>query len=135
MKDSFKFIFPGNPKYVPAIRMAVGSACENFGFDMEEIEDIKAALSEGWKSVSCHGMDGFAEECTALVDFDEGRVEIFISDTGTAHCVEKEKKPCIDCPREGDIGFFFIKTLMDQVEIVREEGKNSIKMLKERKNR
>jgi anti-sigma regulatory factor (Ser/Thr protein kinase) len=37
----------------------------------------------------------------------------------------------MDCPNEGDIGIHVIRTLMDEVEIIKEEGKKkSIKMVK-----
>ena len=38
---------------------------------------------------------------------------------------------CMDCPNEGDIGVFLIKTLMNEVELLdNSSGKKTIKMVK-----
>ena len=41
---------------------------------------------------------------------------------------------CMDCPNEGDIGVFVIRTLMTSVELIENpEGKKTIRMVKKKK--
>ena len=62
MADKLQFVIPGKPQYITIVRLAVGSAANTAGFDVEEIEDIKTAVGEACKNISCHGSEGFAEQ-------------------------------------------------------------------------
>ena len=62
MTDKLRFVIPGKPEYITIVRLAAGSAAYAAGFDVEEIEDIKTAVSEACKNISCHGSEGFADE-------------------------------------------------------------------------
>jgi len=133
MADKVKFTVPGKPEYLTLVRLAAGSASDLAGFDYEEIEDIKTAVSEACRTVSCHGFEGFAEEYTIECEIEEGRIEIFISDTGRKHNVEKTAKPCLDCPNEGNLAIFVAKSLMDSVDVIENDhGAKCVKMVKSR---
>lgn len=131
MADNIKFTVPGKPEYLTLVRLSVGSAADLAGFDYEQIEDIKTAVSEACRTVSCHGFEGFAEEYTIECVIEEGRIEILISDTGRKHDVEKKAKPCFDCPNEGNLAIFVAKSLMDTVDVVEnEQGAKCVRMVK-----
>lgn len=131
MADKLQFVIPGNPQYITIVRLAVGSAANIAGFNVEEIEDIKTAVSEACKNISCHGSEGFAEEYRVECILEEGRMEIYVTDLSAGHKVEKLEKPCLDCPNEGDLGVFVIQTLMNSVEIIENPNcKKTIKMVK-----
>ena len=42
--------------------------------------------------------------------------------------MEKLQKPCLDCPNEGDLGLYVIKSLMTSIEII--DGPNCKKAIK-----
>lgn len=131
MADKLKFVVPGKPQYITIVRLAVGSAADNAGFNIEEIEDIKNAVGEACKNISCHGSEGFAEEYEVECIVEEGRMEIYVTDTSSSHKLEKLQKPCLDCPNEGDLGLYIIKSLMSSIELI--DGPNckkTIKMIK-----
>ena len=44
MEDKLQFVIPGKPEYITIVRLAVGSAANSAGFNVEEIEDIKTAV-------------------------------------------------------------------------------------------
>ena len=47
--------------------------------------------------------------------------------------LERVKKPCLDCPNEGNLGFFVIQSLMTKVELIdNPHGKKTIRMTKVR---
>lgn len=131
MADKLNFVVPGKPQYITIVRLAVGSAANTAGFNVEEIEDIKTAVGEACKNICCHGSEGFAEQYQVDCFVEEEKIEIYVTDTSDSHKLEKLKKPCLDCPNEGDLGLYIIESLMTSVELV--EGpshKKAIKMIK-----
>ena len=60
MADKTKFIIPGKPAYLTMVRLSIGCIADMAGFDIEEIEDIKTAVSEACKNITCHGFDGLS---------------------------------------------------------------------------
>lgn len=133
MADKLTFVIPGKPEYITMVRLAVGSAADNAGFNIDQIEDIKNAVGEACKNICCHGSDGWAEEFQVECLIDDEKMEIYVRDKSTEHNVKKLYKPCLDCPNEGDLALYVITTLMDKLEIIKEENcKNTIKMVKEK---
>lgn len=131
MADKLTFVIPGKPEYITMVRLAVGSAADNAGFNIDQIEDIKNAVGEACKNICCHGSEGWAEEFQVECLIDDEKMEIYVKDKSTAHSVKKLYKPCMDCPNEGDLALYVITTLMDKLEIIKEENcKNTIKMVK-----
>lgn len=131
MADKLKFVIPGKPEYITMVRLAVGSIADTAGYDYEEIEDIKTAVSEACKNITCHGSEGFAEEYEVECIVEKDRIQITVRDTSEGHNLKKLKKPCLDCPNEGNLSLYVINTLMSDVEIIKEENcKNTIKMIK-----
>ena len=124
MADKVKFTIPGKPEYLTMVRLAIGSIADTSGFNVEEIEDIKTAVGQACKNISCHGKEGVTTEYTLECVSDENLLEIYVTDTGSTDASK-------DCPNEGDIGVFLIKTLMNEVELLdNSSGKKTIKMVK-----
>lgn len=131
MEDKLQFVIPGKPEYITVVRLAVGSAANSAGFNVEEIEDIKTAVGEACKNISCHGSEGFAEQYQVDCIIKEEKIEIYVTDTSSSHKLKKLEKPCLDCPNEGDLGLYVIKSLMTSVEVIDEPNcKKAIKMTK-----
>ena len=131
MSDRIKFTIPGKPAYLTMVRLAISSIADMAGFDIEEIEDVKTAVSEACKNISCHGLSGFAEEYTVECVADLNLLEIYVTDNSCGHVLEKVAKPCLDCPNEGNLGMFVIESLMSEVELIdNSQGKKTIKMVK-----
>ena len=132
MSDLLKFTVPGNPEYIKIVKMAVESAAVNCGFTLDDIEDIGIAVSEACKLTTCHGFDGWSNSYDIELTLGDDDLVIYIKDDDQCrHEIIKGSRPCMDCPNEGNLGMPIIKSLMDEVEIVREEGKrNSIRMVK-----
>lgn len=131
MADKLTFVIPGKPEYITMVRLAVGSAADNAGFNIDQIEDIKNAVGEACKNICCHGSEGWAEEFQVECLIDDEKMEIYVKDKSTEHNVKKLYRPCLDCPNEGDLALFVITSLMDKLEIIKEENcKNTIKMVK-----
>lgn len=132
MSDKFKFIIPGKPEYLTMVRLAIGSIADSAEFNVDEIEDIKTSVGEACKAICCHGKEGIAREYVLECSVDKEMLEIKVSDTGSEEMEKMQgAMKCMDCPNEGDLGIFVIKTLMSEVELIdNEKGKKTIKMVK-----
>ncbi|MGI6721259.1 MAG: ATP-binding protein [Anaerovoracaceae bacterium] len=131
MSEILNITVPGNPEYIKIIKMAAGSAASLEGFDIEKVDDIRMAVAEGCKAITCHGFEGWSENYKVILDMAEENLTIEIIDEVGDHKVEKVQRPCLDCPNEGDLGIQIMKTIMDDVEIQKSEnGCRSIKMVK-----
>ena len=113
------------------VRLAISSIATTAGFDLDAVEDMKTAVCEACKNVSCHGFEGFSDKYEVECNVEKGRIEIIVKDDCDDHTLEKSSKPCQNCPSEGDLGIFVIESLMSDVEFGRgEDGRKSIKMVK-----
>lgn len=131
MADKVKFTIPGKPEYITMVRLAIGSIADTSGFNVEEIEDIKTAVGQACKNISCHGKEGVTTEYSVDCVSEKNLLEIYVTDTGSDDGPKDFSMKCMDCPNEGDIGVFLIKTLMTEVELINNpSGKKTIKMVK-----
>jgi serine/threonine-protein kinase RsbW len=115
--EMIELSIPHRSEYVSMIRLTVTSIASRMGFDIEEIEDIKVALSEACSNAILHG--GCGEEENFLVQFirEPKRLVISVSDFGKGYCVQSLQEPSAEELNEGGLGIFIIKSLMDDVKI------------------
>ncbi len=133
MQDKFEMTVPGKPEYICAVRMAVGAIADSTGFDVEEAEDIKAAVGEACRLISCHVLEGFASLYTVKCTVEKGRIDITVTKSGNEYIAKGDKR-CLNCPEEGEIGKFMISTLMDEVRIdCSSDDSRTIEMVKKAK--
>lgn len=102
-------------------RLSVASFCSCVNFSLEEISDIKTAVSEGVTNAIVHAYDGVVGEisisCTIFADY----VEIVISDEGKGIMdINEALKPFYtskpDKERSG-MGFTVMEGFMDKMEV------------------
>ncbi|MBR0598415.1 ATP-binding protein [Sinanaerobacter chloroacetimidivorans] len=132
MTDILKFSVPGKPEYVGMVRLAISSLANCAGFDIEAIEDIKVAVSEACTNVVCHGKSS-CEVCYEVAcEVGDDRMIISVIDQCGGYDITKYHSPVFEeDPKEGGLGIFIIKALMDEVDILSELGAGtSIKMVK-----
>ena len=61
----------------------------------------------------------------------DDKITVLVTDKDDVHDIPKGKRPCLDCPNEGELGIHIIKTIMDKVEfITAAQGSRSIRMVK-----
>jgi serine/threonine-protein kinase RsbW len=100
------------------------------GFDIESIEDIKVAVSEACTNIITHSDIGdLAYNVTCAIDTD--KLEISVEDDGVGYDMKNYKEPDLEVPKEGGLGVFIIRALMDDVEVNSKQGAGtSIRMTK-----
>lgn len=133
MADILKFSVPGKPEYVGTVRLAISSLANFAGFDIEAVEDIKVAVSEACTNVVRHGSNESEETYEVACEVGADRIIISVIDQAGGYDTSNYHQPALDysSPKEGGLGIFIIKALMDEVDIFSELGTGtSIKMVK-----
>ena len=131
--DNLKIEIPGKPAYLSAVRLAISSIAATAGFDLDASEDIKTAVTEACKNVSCHGVDGFSEKYEVDLEVEKGRLEVTVKDDSDCRFYEDMPVQCRKCPQDCDLGVMVINSLMSDVEILStgQDGQKAIRMVKE----
>ncbi len=131
MKEKIYLNLPAKSKYVSLARLTVASIANNIGFDMEQVDDIKVAVGEACNNAILHGKGNESIDIVFIVNDNELIVEI--EDFGDGFRVNEYESPDLNNPKEGGLGIFIIKTLMDNVNINSEIGEGTkIRMMKKR---
>ena len=132
-KMNLKFLsLPENESFA---RLAVASFCSNVNFSIEEISDIKTAVSEGVTNSIVHGYEGSIGEIEINCEIYENCVEITIIDKGKGiENIEKALTPFFttkpDKERSG-MGFTVMEGFMDKMEVNSKIGEGTkLKLVK-----
>ena len=139
MADLIRFSVPGKPEYVSVVRLAISSAANTAGFDVEDIEDIKIAVSEVCTQVFCRNESGNAYEVSC--ELGDNGMRISIDDIVDNYDTELSlMQECMSLPhcREMMTEFFdpstsmlMLRTLMDEVNVFSNRNERRlIRMLK-----
>ncbi|MGL4912612.1 MAG: ATP-binding protein [Romboutsia sp.] len=112
-----------NPEYVGIIRLTTSGIANKIGFSMDDIEDIKVAVSEACTNSIKHSNDD-----TFYITFSilENGMTIEIEDKGKGYDIQSIPTPDLNNPRENGLGLFIIQTLMDDVSIESKENQGTI---------
>lgn len=102
---------------------------------IEELSDIKTAVSEAVTNAIIHGYDGKAGKVTMRMEIKEPFIEITVTDKGKGiEDIEKAMQPLYtskpNMERSG-MGFTVMETFMDSLKVTSEPGKGTeVKMTK-----
>ena len=110
-------------------RVAVAVFASRLDPTLEELDDIKTAVSEAVTNAVIHGYQN-GEGVIELTASAEGKIlTVTVKDTGVGIAdVEKAMEPMFTTAPEGDrsgMGFSFMEAFMDQVEVVSAPGEGT----------
>ena len=126
--ETIKMEITANPAYVSIIRLTTSGIANKVGFCMDDIEDLKVAVSEACTNAIKHSSD---DRFTIIYTMIENGLTIEIIDNGNGYDTSSINEPDIENLKESGMGLFIIEALMDEVSIESQEGKvTSIKMTK-----
>jgi serine/threonine-protein kinase RsbW len=125
---------PGVPASVPLIRKYVGAVARQMAFPEAGVRDILIAVSEAATNALKHAsprgeQDVIAVRCRPEVD----RLVIEVTDCGRGFDPLSVPVPIAEQMREGGMGIFFMRTLMDEVTFDCGSGGTTVRLLKWRK--
>lgn len=102
-------------------RMVVAAFVSQLDPTMEEIADIKTAVSEAVTNAIIHGYDNFVGKIRMKCRLEDNHLFVEISDTGTGiENIKKAMEPLYttrpEIERSG-MGFAFMEAFMDELEV------------------
>lgn len=143
MADSpveIKLSIPCLADYVVSIRLAISGIAARMDFDIDQIEDIKVAVSEACTNAIQHAYSPGKDPNDNRIDIDAqvltDRLTIRVTDYGNGF-----DKKILGTPFQKEksmekfglgLGITFIKSLMDEADIHTEPGKGTIVTMSKR---
>ena len=126
--ETIKMEISANPEYVSIIRLTTSGIANKVGFCLDDIEDLKVAISEACTNAIKHSLE---DRFTIIYTMIEKGLTIEIIDNGKGYNTKEVIEPDLDNLKESGMGLFIIESLMDEVNVESTEGKGtSIKMTK-----
>lgn len=115
-------------------RVAVASFMTSLNPTVEEVADVKTAVSEAVTNAVIHGYDGQVEKIILRCRTCRDTLEIEIEDHGKGiEDVRKAMEPLFTTRPELDrsgMGFSFMEAFMDRVEVESEPGRGTLVKMK-----
>ncbi|KNY28591.1 anti-sigma F factor [Pseudobacteroides cellulosolvens] len=133
--NEFKLEFLSKSNNEAFARVVAAAFVSQLDPTLEEIADIKTAVSEAVTNAIIHGYEGNKGMVKMSCTLYESSVDIVIMDEGRGiEDVEKARQPLFtskpDLERSG-MGFTIMENFMDKLEIISENGKGTtVKMSK-----
>ena len=121
--ESIKMEISANPEYVGIIRLTTSGIANKIGFSIDDIEDMKVAVSEACTNAIKHSSDDRFYITFNILD--DG-LNIEIKDNGVGCNIDLLGKPDLENPKENGLGILIIQTLMDEVSIESSDNKGTI---------
>ncbi|WP_042679027.1 ATP-binding protein [Anaerosalibacter massiliensis] len=114
-KDFIKLTIPSKPNYVGVVRLTTSSIGNEAKLSIDDIEDIKVAISE-----ACINAMGRSEILNIEYELYKNKLVMFVEN------VSDEIDSSQENAKEKELGILIISSLMDQVEFT----SRGIKMIK-----
>ena len=121
--DNVIIILPAKSEYVSTARLTASSVSTRAGFNIDEVEDIKVAVSEACTNAIKHSSD---EKFYVTFELLENGLTIEIEDKGTGYDMDCIAEPDLSNPKENGLGLFIIRTLMDEVSTTSKNNQGTI---------
>ena len=110
--ETIKMEIASNPQYVSIVRLTTSGIANKVGFCLDDIEDMKVAVSEACTNAIKHSSDNkFSVEYTI---FEDG-LTIKIVDSGKGYDVDAVDKPNLKEPKESGLGLFIIQRHFNKI--------------------
>lgn len=132
--NEMTMIFESRPVNEGLARIAAAAFCTQLNPTLEEVSDLKTAVSEAVTNCIIHGYEGKIHKIHMTCRRQGQEIQIDIADEGAGiENIEKAMEPLYttrpDKDRSG-MGFTFMEAFMDQVTVESEVGKGTIVHMK-----
>ncbi|MBQ8184854.1 MAG: anti-sigma F factor [Lachnospiraceae bacterium] len=129
MKNQMKLEFDSISENEAFARVTVAAFLTQADPTLEEVADVKTAVSEAVTNAIIHGYEGEVHTVTLQAKLEERVLEVEILDQGVGiPDVEKAMEPMYttrpELERSG-MGFLFMEAFMDEVQVFSEPGKGT----------
>ena len=121
--ETIKMEISANPEYVSIIRLTTSGIANKVGFCLDDIEDLKVAISEACTNAIKHSLE---DRFTIIYTMIEKGLTIEIIDNGKGYNTKEVSEPDLDNLKESGMGLFIIESLMDEVNVESTEVNGTI---------
>jgi stage II sporulation protein AB (anti-sigma F factor) len=134
--NEMELVFDGKPVNEGFARVAVAAFMTQLNPTLEEVADVKTAVSEAVTNAIIHGYDKKVEKIRIRGRLEEQTIYIEIEDYGKGiEDIERAMQPLFTTKPElerSGMGFSFMEAFMDEISVESEPGKGTVvKMQKE----
>lgn len=128
---------PCDPRFLSVVRLTVAGAAARAGLGVNEVEDVKVAVSEACTNVIDHAFGGEASAAatfTVRIGVREGELRLEVLDEGVGFDPKHLPAGTVEsaAEREGGLGVFLMQGLMDEVKIESAPGSGTRVLLVKR---
>jgi serine/threonine-protein kinase RsbW len=124
-------------EYLAKVRDFVASHAEKFGFEEDQVSDIRLAVDEAFTNIIEHAYKNSAEESVKIsLSHNSDTFSISLFDNGQSFSLDDYKEPDVAArikqKKRGGVGVYLIQKLMDEVSYQHKGTENEIRMTKKR---
>ena len=136
MKNTMKVEFDSISDNEAFARVTVAAFMSRMNPSIEEVADVKTAVSEAVTNAIIHGYEGEVHTITIFGQIEEEVLELRITDRGVGiPDIEKAMEPLYtsrpELERSG-MGFLFMEAFMDEVEVQSSPGEGTTVLMKKK---
>ena len=127
--NEMKLVFDSRPVNEGLVRVAVAAFCTQLNPTLEEVADIKTAVSEAVTNCIIHGYEGEIHKIEVSCRLRGRELFVDVSDQGRGiGDVAKAMEPMFTTKPEKDrsgMGFTFMEAFMDEISVESQIGKGT----------
>ena len=127
--NEMTIIFDSRPENEGLARVAAAAFCTQLNPTLEEVADLKTAVSEAVTNCIIHGYQGEVHKIRMKCVRKERTIDLDIEDDGIGIAdVEKAMEPLYTTRADQDrsgMGFTFMEAFMDEVKVTSQVGKGT----------
>ena len=127
--NEMTIIFDSRPENEGLARVAAAAFCTQLNPSLEDVEDLKTAVSEAVTNCIIHGYQGEVHKIRMKCVRKERTIYLDIEDDGIGIAdVEKAMEPLYTTRADQDrsgMGFTFMEAFMDEVKVTSQVGKGT----------
>ena len=132
--NEMKLVFDSRPENEGLARVTVAAFCTQMNPTLEEVADLKTAVSEAVTNCIIHAYEGTVQKIEVCCRMQEETLWVDVIDQGVGISdIPKAMEPLFTTKPEKDrsgMGFTFMEALMEEVTVESQVGKGTIVHMK-----
>ena len=136
MEDTLELIIDSKSENESFARVAVAAFCTRLDPTLEEITEIKTAVSEAVTNCIVHGYEGGKGKIYINVNITGNTAEVIVKDNGIGiENIEKAMEPLYTTKPEQErsgMGFSFMEAFMDELEVSSARNKGTTVIMRKK---
>lgn len=132
--NEMKLVFDSHPENEGLARVTVAAFCTQMNPTLEEVADLKTAVSEAVTNCIIHAYEGTVQKIVVCCRMQEETLWVDVIDQGVGISdIPKAMEPLFTTKPEKDrsgMGFTFMEAFMDEVTVESQVGKGTIVHMK-----